>query len=58
MGKVKYVLVECKVCDGKGFRLVQDPSVSPIMDAFARVRKPCENCQGTGKVRIATEETG
>lgn len=58
MRKVKYELIECKVCGGKGYELVQDPNVSPIMDAFARVKKTCENCQGTGKKRIAIEETG
>jgi len=43
-------IVTCKVCGGTGVIKKPDPNMPRITGATIKVA--CDNCQGTGKVRI------
>jgi len=43
-------IVTCKVCGGTGVVKKPDPGMPRITGATIKV--PCDNCNGTGKVRI------
>lgn len=43
-------LVTCKVCGGTGVVSKPDPNMPRITGA--KIKVPCRNCSGTGKVRV------